>query len=80
MPMMMGNKETVPVIMPEMLLEKREKEEEVMASPDAGLEEAAGELMDAIKSSNKKKLARALKAFINLMEEMEDMDESTDLA
>lgn len=80
MPMMMGNKETVPVIMPEMLLERREKEEETMASPDAGLEEAAGELMDAIKSSNKKKLARALKAFINLMEEMEDMDESTDLA
>lgn len=65
--------------MPEMLLERREKEEETIASPDAGLEEAAGELMDAIKSSNKKKLARALKAFINLMEEMEDMDESTDL-
>jgi len=79
MPMMMGNKETVPVIMPEMLLEKREREEESIASPDAGLEEAAGELMDAIKSSNKKKLARALKAFINLMEEMEGMDESSDL-
>lgn len=73
--MMMGNKETVPVIMPEMLLETRKMEEEKMASPDAGLEEAAGEIMSAIKDGKKMKLARALKAFIGLMEELEDMEE-----
>lgn len=72
---MMGNKETVPVLMPEMLIAKREKEEMESASPDASFEEIAGELMKAIESKNKMKLVRALKVFYKLMEDEEEMEE-----
>lgn len=78
MPMMMGNKETVPVIFPEMLkAAKEEKSAMEGANPDATFEELADEMIGAFSSKNKKKLARALKAFIKLLEESEEEDEES---
>lgn len=60
--------------MPEFMAEVR-KEEEMGASPDAAMEEVAGELLKAIESKSKSKIVRSLKALITMIDEQEDETE-----